>query len=185
MFDPLNKAKKVAEQATQAALEAREQAAARAAEIRDRTAARAEDALERAAEAREQASARVSDVRDLLVGKFVEIKDAALSSVREMVDDLNAHIPALREAGYTLTEVSVDLGLPPKLVANFASAPDISQERVDAVIEEHKEAKVTVAMLRALHAAHKLQNSIHLVGMRPRAIALEIGLTPGVVVKFA
>jgi hypothetical protein len=184
-FDPLRKARELAEQATQAALEARGQAATRAAEIRDKTTARAEDALGRAAEVRDQAAAKIGDFKELLVGKIVDIKDAALSAVKELVDDLNEHIPALREAGYTLTEVSVDVGLMPKIVASFASAPDISQERIDAVIEEHKEATVTIAMLRALYAAYKLQKSVHLVGMRPRAIALEIGIAPGVVVKFA
>jgi hypothetical protein len=140
-FDPLQTAKKVAEQATHAT-----QAA---------------------------------------LGKMGDIKEAALSKVREVVDDLNVHLPALREAGYTLSELAVELGLTPKVVATFTSQPDISQERVDAVIDQHKEAKAMIALLRALFSAYKLQNGLHIVGMKPRGIALEIGLVPAVVVKFA
>jgi len=104
---------------------------------------------------------------------------------KDLVDDFNAHLPALREAGYTVSEVAVELGLMPKMIATFSSAPDISQERIDAVVEEHKEAKMTVALLRALHAAYKLQSSIRIAGMAPRGIVLEIGVAPSVVVKFA
>jgi hypothetical protein len=102
-----------------------------------------------------------------------------------MIADVNQHLPALREAGYNITEVTVELGLTPKVVATFSTQPDISEERVDAVIEEHREAKVTVALLRALYAAYKLQIGVHVAGLRPKGIALEIGITPAVVVKFA
>jgi hypothetical protein len=91
-FDALDKAKKAAERASQTALGVRDQAAL-----------------------------KVGGIKDLLVGKIADIKDAALSSVKEMVDDLNAHLPALREAGYALTEVSVELGIPPKVVATFVA----------------------------------------------------------------
>src|SRR5690242_18430956 len=111
------------------------------------------DALSKAKKAAEQAAAgmkesaasRAGDLKDRLAGKVAEIKDAAIGGMRDLVDDLNQHLPALREAGYTLTHVAVEVGIAPKVKATFTSAPDISAERVDAVIEEHKDARVTVA----------------------------------------
>lgn len=184
-FEPLNKAKKAAELATQTAKGMKERATSRAAEMRDRTVSKAQEASDMALAMRDQASSKVGGLKDLLAGKIADVKDAALSGIGEMVADLNAHLPALREAGYTLSEVSVQLGLPPKLVATFAAQSDITEERIEAVIEEHKEAKVTSALLRALYGANKLQNAIQIAGMKPRGIALEIGITPGVEVKFA
>jgi hypothetical protein len=184
-FDPLNRAKKIAEQATQAASDAKENATARAADLREKAASRAEEAVGVASGVRDQASVRLSGFREAVAGKLADVKEATIAGVKDIVDDFNEHLPALREAGYTLTDVAVELGLPPKVIASFGSAPDISQERIDAVVEEHKEARGTVTLLRALYTANKLQNSVRIAGMSPRGIVLELGLTPSMVVKFA
>ncbi len=185
IFDPIQKAKKVAEQAAQAALDVTGRVASATAEIGEKAAVRADEAATVMAGVRDQTAAKVGGVKDFIVGKIVDIKDTALSGVREIVADLNEHLPALQEAGYTLTDVAVEVGLGPKVVATFSSRPDISQERVDAVIAAHEDSKVTVALLRALFAAYKLQSGLQIVGMKPRGIAIEIGIPPAVVVKFA
>jgi hypothetical protein len=159
-FDALNKAKKAAELATQSASDL-------------------------AVGMRDQAAAKVGGLKDLMVGKIAEVKDAAVSSVKEMVADLNARLPALGEAGYALSGVSVELGIPPKVVATFTAQSEITEERIETVIEQHQDAKVTVALLRALYGAYKLQNGIQIAGMKPRGIELEIGVAPSVNVKFA
>jgi hypothetical protein len=173
-FDALTKARTAAENA-----------AAKAGELREKAAQQAEQAKNLAADMREQASSRVGDLKERVSGKVAEIKDAAVAGIKDLADDLNAHLPALREAGYTLTHVALEIGISPKVKASFAAAPDISQERVDAVIEEHKEARATVAMLRALYGAYKLQNAIRIAGMKPCDIELEIGVTPAAIIRFA
>jgi hypothetical protein len=173
-FDVLTKAKTAAESA-----------AAKAGELREQAAQKSEQAKNLAADMREQASSRMGELKDRLVGKVAEIKDAAVTGLKDLADDLNEHLPALREAGYTLTHVALEIGIAPKVKATFSAAPDISQERVDAVIEEHKEARATVAMLRALYGAYKLQNAIRIAGMKPCDIELDIGVTPAAIVKFA
>ena len=183
-FDAIDKAKKAAERASQTALDVKEHAAAKAAGIRDLTVSKAEAASSLAAEVRGQAAAKMGGWKDALVEKIADVKDAAFDNVKQMVDDLNAYLPAIKEAGYTLTEVSVEVGLTPKVVSTFAARPDITQERIDAVIAERPDAKITAAILRSLFAAYKLQNAINIAGMKPHGIALEIGLTPSVAVKF-
>ena len=140
---------------------------------------------EQAAQVAAGATGRASDLKDLVLNKIGDIKESTLAGVKDLVDDLNRHLPALQEAGYTLTELAIEMGLVPKVVATFSSRPDISQERIDAVIEEHKDAKVTVAMVRTLFAAYKLQSGLHIVGLKPRGICIEIGVAPAIVVKFA
>jgi hypothetical protein len=161
-FDPLSKAKKAAEQAAHAAAEASTLAVG----------------------IREQASSRMDDLKERLAGKVAEIKDAAVTAIKDLTDDLNHRLPALREAGYTLTHVALEVGIAPKVKATFRAAPDISQERVDAVIEEHKDARVTVALLKALYGAYKLQHGIRIAGMKPLDIELELGVTPAAIVRF-
>src|SRR5262249_24930194 len=123
-FDVLTKAKSVAESA-----------AAKASELRDKAVRKSEQAKTLAADVRGQASSCVGELKERLAGKVAEIKDAAVAGMKDLADDLNEHLPALREAGYTLTHVALEIGIAPKVKATFRAAPDISQERVDAVIE--------------------------------------------------
>lgn len=184
-FDGLSKAKRAAEQAAQAAKGMKESAAATATELREKASLKSEQAVTLAADVREQASSRAGDLKERLVGKVAEIKDAAVAGLKDLADDLNQRLPALREAGYTLTHVALEVGIAPKMKATFTAAADISQERVDEVIEEHKDARVTVALLRALYGAYKLQSGIRIAGMKPLDIELELGVMPAVSVRFA
>lgn len=184
-FDTLTKAKKAAEQAALAAKGMTESAATKATELREMAVQKSEDAVLLATGVREQAAHRVEDLKDRLAGKVAEVKDAAVAGIKDLAEDLNQRLPALREAGYTLTQVALEVGITPKVKATFSAAPDISQERVEAVIEQHKEARVTVALLRALYGAYKLQTSFRIAGMKPLDIELELGITPAAIVRFA
>jgi hypothetical protein len=184
-FDALDKAKKVAERASQTAKDAKDQAAVKAAGIRDLTVSKAQEASGLAAEVRDQAAAKMDGWKHALTEKAIEIKDAALENVKEIANDLNAYLPALGEAGYTLHDVSVEVGITPKLVATFASRPDITEEKIEAVIAAHHDVKLVAVILRALYGAYKLQNAINIAGMKPQGIAMSIGIAPSVAVKFA
>jgi hypothetical protein len=162
-LDALDKAKKVAEQA-------RDQAAVTAAGILDLTVSKAQEASDLASDVRGQAAAKVDELKGALGEKFAEVKDAALASVQQIAKDLNGYLPALGEAGYTLQELSAEVG--------------ITQEGIDTVIAENADNKILAVILRALYGAYKLQNSIDVAGMKPHGIELNLGLTPSVAVKF-
>jgi hypothetical protein len=154
------------------------------------------DVLDKVRRAREQAastatglrdavSERVGDARDLLASGAADLRDASVAKMRETLEEFNATLPALREAGYSLTGVSVTVGVPPKIVASFGTSDAVTEESTARVIEENKDHKLVVFLVRTLYEAWKLQMSVHLVGMKPRGIAVEIGLTPRVTVNFA
>jgi hypothetical protein len=155
-----------------------------------------EDILEKARRAREQAASmaagikdavaeKAGDAKEMLAHGAADLRDAGVAKMREALEDFNATLPALRQAGYTVTEVAVAIGLPPTIVASFHTSPAVTEEAAARVIEENKDRKLTVLLVRTLLQAWRLQNSIEIAGMKPRGISVEIGLTPNVVVKFA
>ena len=130
-------------------------------------------------------SDKVGDAKDLLASGAANLRDAGVGRIRETLDEFNATLPALREAGYTLTDVSVTVGLPPKIVASFGTSDAVTEESTARVIDENQDHKLVVFLVRTLFQAWKLQMSVNLAGLKPRGIAVEIGLTPRVTVKFA
>jgi hypothetical protein len=188
-FGVFDKAKQVREQAAARAQEMREQAASKAAGMKDAVTTRASDmkdsVVTRAADVKESVSTAASEATDSMKKAALEAKDASIEKMRQAIDDFNASLPLIREAGYHVGEVAIGIGLPPKIVATFSAAPDITEEHVNEVIEAHSDKRLTVLIVRSLLAAWKVQNKINIVGMKPRGMAVELGIVPSVTIKFA
>jgi hypothetical protein len=113
-----------------------------------------------------------------------KLRETGTNKVIEAIDGFNAALPIVREAGYDLSDVSVELGLPPRVVAAFTVANEVSVEQFEALIATHAERKFAILLLKALREAWKLQSRIHIIGMTPRGMSVELGLTPSVTIKF-
>ncbi len=130
-------------------------------------------------------SALLDRAKKATVTKVGELKDASLGKVVETLDDFNAALPVVREAGYTLSSVDIGIGLPPKVSASFLASDDVSPENVERLLVEHADKKFTTLLVRALYQAWQLQRKIKVVGLQPKGLSVEIGLIPVVTVKFA
>ena len=119
-----------------------------------------------------------------LEGEFTFADTARATDAAGTLEDFNAALPALRDAGYALNAVDIQLGLPPRLVAKFNAAHEASDEKVQALLAEHAERRLTVLLLKALAQASRFQNSVKIVGMTPVGLEVEIGLTQHVTIKF-
>jgi hypothetical protein len=160
-------------------------AAQRAAELREHAASVASSVAERAASLGEQTTGIANNLRERAGAISSGLADAVLESAKLALSDFNAALPVLKRAGYTVSEVSVEFGVPPKLVAVFALAEVVPDDQVEQMLKEYADAKLARMLVHALVRAHKLQGMITIGGgLHPKGIAVEMGLTPSVVVKF-
>jgi hypothetical protein len=156
-------------------------ATACAAELRDQAASVTERA---ASSLREQTVELVAGFRDHATALSAGVAEAAFDRTKEALEDLNAALPILKLAGYTVSEVSVELGLPPKIVASFANAEPVPDEQVEELLRRHEDALFASALIRALMVARRLQAAVKVGSLRPKGLALNIGLAPSVGVRF-
>jgi hypothetical protein len=56
-----------------------------------------------------------------------ELANAGVAKVREILSLFNEALPLLEETGCAPSGVDVDVGLPPKVVANFAIAVELGR----------------------------------------------------------
>lgn len=78
---------------------------------------------------------KAGEVKGQLASQAVGLKDASVAKVHETLDELNAPLPIVREAGYTLSRVEIQISIPPKIVAQFSATDDVSETKVDELIE--------------------------------------------------
>src|SRR4051812_41067254 len=101
------------------AKKAKEKAAGRAGEL-------GQQASEKAGELKTRTAAKAADFKDQAAERASDAMDAGIEKLGGLLDDFNIALPVLREAGFSLKEVEVELGLPPKVIANFNCIPNVS-----------------------------------------------------------
>jgi hypothetical protein len=138
-----------------------------------------------ATRASETASGKVGELTGQVAARANELKDASFAKIVETIDNFNAALPVIREAGYTLSSVDIGVGIPPKVSATFQASGDVSAENIERVMAEHAERKLTLLLVKSIYQAWQLQTKIKIAGLQPKGLTVEIGLIPVVSVKFA
>jgi hypothetical protein len=148
--------------------------------------------FDRANKAKEQARSSLSGLasktdglRQQAATKVDEVKDAGMAKLQEKLDDFNSALPVLCEAGYALQGITLGMGIPPKLNADFSASEEASSANVERLLEEHANKPLTVGLLKALHNAWLMQTKIAIGGLKPTSLSVEVGLTPSVSLSFA
>ena len=152
---------------------------------KEAAAAKARELAEGASGKTDHLKAKVTDVKELITEQVASVSEMGLAKLNETLIDFNEALPALREAGYTLNGVNIEIGVPPKIVANFSGGGGAPDEKIEALLAKNVDRKLTVMLIRSVQQATKLQSNINIIGLKPLGLAIEIGLVPKVVVKFA
>jgi len=123
---------------------------------------------------------KASDLKGQIASQAAGFGEMSLGKLDEMLADFNAALPALQAAGYALRNVEIEMGIPPKVVANFTGHGGVVPELRD----EAAERALTVLLVKSIHQATKLQSMITIKGLRPSGLGVEMGLIPRIVVAF-
>jgi len=152
--------------------------------VRESAAAAASDLARQAGEKADALKAKATDVKEQLAEQASEMSDLGMTKLNETLAEFNASLPVLREAGYVLDGVTIKLGMPPKIVANFSGGSGVSGERIEGLLVEHADRTLTTLLVKSVYHATKLQSLVNVKGLRPTGVSVEIGLVPSVAVKF-
>ena len=135
-------------------------ATTRAAELRDQATDAASSASERAAESlREQASDLAAGLRERAAAISASVTDATIGRVKTAIVDFNAALPIIALAGYTVSEVAVELGYSTEDCRQFCERETVPDEQVEEMLRQHEDALLATMLVRTLMAARKLQDA--------------------------
>ena len=147
--------------------------------------------LDRATRAKEQAQSSLSnlvsktgELREQAAAQIEDLKDASLAMLLQTLDDFNNALPIVREAGYSLEGITLSMGIPPGLNADFSACPEASSVDVERLLAQHADMKLTVVLIKALHHAWLLQTKVTIGGLKATKLSVEVGLIPSVSVSF-
>jgi hypothetical protein len=119
-----------------------------------------------------------------LASKAGDLKDIGVEKIKATVEELNTTLPYVREVGYSVTRVGIELALAPKIVVSLYKVFDVEAERFDAVLKELAQYKVFCTVLGALRQVNNLQAKIQFQGRCLKEVEIELGLPPSVKMVF-
>lgn len=143
--------------------------------------AKVKEFADRAALSTGDLHSKASDLKGQIAEQVAGIGETSLAKLDEMLAEFTEMLPTLRTAGYSLKNVDIGLGIPPKVVAKFSGNGGVVPELKD----DGTERPLTVLLVKAIHQATNLQSAITIKGLRPSGLSVEIGLVPRIVVTFA
>lgn len=115
--------------------------------------------------------------------KITQLSQVGSDKIQELVTSFQQALPAIKSAGYELTEFEIELGVTPKLIPHFKHAPR-STEHIDTAKEALKDNKLGQMMLGALLKAGEVHKQIKVAGFGFSHIEIELGLIPSVRLQY-
>lgn len=106
---------------------------------------------------------RLEAVKDKLI-------DSAAAKGRDMLVRLKEAAPVIKEAGYAMGQVHLEIDLVPAVSVEFIRKNRIDEAAMKALLEEHKEHKTLSTVLRGLFLANKLD----VLGYRMEKVTVRI-----------
>jgi hypothetical protein len=115
--------------------------------------------------------------------KLNELSAVGAQKVQELVSSFQQALPAIKSAGYEMTEFEVELGVTPKLIPHFRHAAK-SVEDIDSARAMLKDNKLGMMILVALLKAGDVHRQIKVAGFGFTHIEIELGLIPSVRLQY-
>ncbi|PJA32097.1 MAG: hypothetical protein CO187_05825 [Zetaproteobacteria bacterium CG_4_9_14_3_um_filter_53_7] len=102
---------------------------------------------------------------------------------KTLLQDFNAALPHLKKAGYILTEMEVEIGIPPKLIPHFYHDPDIKLD-LEKTLKGLGDNNIGAALIIALAEAGDLQKQLEVADMQFNHIEVELGPIPSLKLQY-
>ena len=131
----------------------------------------------------DKAKESVAAVKEKALGKMTDLKDAGSEKINQLLEDFESAKPHLKKAGFTLIELSVDIGINP-VVTPYFKCEEVKQETIDQVFSEIESNKIGKNILNMLIKASQMQQKIKIQSMQFSGIAVEVGVIPKVQIKY-
>ena len=114
-----------------------------------------------------------------------QFKSSGQEKMKETLSTFNEYASLFKEAGYEIGSINANVSLPPEISITFKYLDSAPVEKRDALIQQAKDNKVAVIILKSLFKASDFSESIKLGNYKLKSINVKLGLIPGISISFS
>jgi hypothetical protein len=119
-----------------------------------------------------------------LAEKAGNLAQVGADALRSLTDEVNELLPAIRNAGYSVQGVDLDVALPPKVSVHCKLMKDLSEDERAALLTSLEGRRIVSAAVSSLFQVAEAQRRLSLGSLRPADVILEVGVSPAVRVRY-
>jgi hypothetical protein len=128
---------------------------------------------------------KAMEVHASVAEKIADSSEASMEKLQEMMTEVNEISPVIRELGYTVDGINIEVGLIPAISLDISGmTKTMPEETYQRILEEHKDRNILINVIKTLQNASALQHKVHIIGMRSDNLTIALGLPPKVILKF-
>ena len=127
---------------------------------------------------------KAAEVLEHAGSKMGKVGDLGGDVAKSMTTDINTLLPAIRQAGYSVQGLDIDLALTPKFVVICTLANQISEDERKALLESIAESKVSTMAVKALFQLADIQKGLSVGSLVAKEVLVEVGLSPALRVRY-
>jgi len=126
-------------------------------------------------------SKKVKEIKEKVPS--VDLSSLGTEKINESIKQIRDVLPLAKDAGYSLSEIEIEVGMPPTIIIHFqVGSGNDSIENILPKVQE--DSKIGYSILKGLLFASKVQESLKLKDEKLQEVEIELGIPPKVVVHF-
>ncbi len=145
---------------------------------------KAKEAAASLKDAAKEAASKHGLMNDAEAEKLDEASNQKTDKLKAVFEEVANASGLIKEAGYELDEIELELSLPPKVISHYVFLETISEEKKEELLERTKDNKMIRLVLKSLFKASSLQSTMKIGKYKMFEVEIEIGMIPAVKLKF-
>lgn len=115
---------------------------------------------------------------------FYDVKDLTKEKAAALTNDVIALAPVIEQTGYRIKEINIGVSVPPRIIIHFEKFAEISQEQIDAILQENQDKRLLKVIVQTLKAADSFQQKLTTGSFTFNEINISLSVPPEVQIKF-
>jgi hypothetical protein len=103
-----------------------------------------------------------------------KVTEATVKTSKKMLAELKEDCAVIKEAGFEMATVSIEVGISPAISVDFVRGKKVGDEVMESLIEENKEDKTLLTILKTLSAA----NELNVAGYKLEKVTVVLSVSP-------
>ncbi len=135
--------------------------------------------------AKEKFNEMTESVSSLLKTDVLDsMKNYGIEKINDAWQEIENASAIFQQTGYSITNISINLSLPPTLQLSLDQVENISDADEEKLLEENKDKTFLYPILVALFKANAIQKSINSVQYKFAGLTIGLGISPSIDMKF-
>ena len=123
-------------------------------------------------------------LKELLKNAKERLRQLGFEKTQKAMYEFNLLLLLLKNAGYEVSQVEIELRVPPRITIHLKASSAVSEEKLSAILRDNRDKKVLAGIVMSLIQANKLRGSVKVEGLGLEDMKILLATAPNIVMQW-